>query len=123
MSNNNAKEIEKLVQATVTQTLARQTTTLQKPAEPLPVRDAVSGRIIKVPEKLQPGQKEEQTEGSIKSPLTQTGEMELYDPALHVDSTGILTFIYKPIKSVTFLTASATPQEMKFIFSDVPRAP
>ena len=117
--NNNAKQIEFLVRSIVRTEAGRVETVAG--AEPLPMvqPDAVPETIVRARDKIQPSQQEE-SEG-IKSPLTQTGALELYEPVLHTDSTGILTFVYKPVKAAVFNTSDATPKQIRFNFTDVQR--
>ena len=121
MTDNNAKQIETLVRAIVrTEASGAQKGNQAEPAA-LVRKDAVPSSIVKAKDKIQPTKLEEG--GGIKSPLTQLGAFEVYEPALHTDSTGILTFVYMPLKTATFKTADVIPKEVKFIFTDVPRAP
>lgn len=120
MSSNNAKQIEKLIKATVAQEKASGPKYFGSSPEPLVQKSAVPESIIKAKDKIQPSKLEEGSSG-VKSPLTQEQPSELYADALLTDSSGILTLVYKPRKSDVFKTADG--KEIKFVYLDVPRPP
>lgn len=124
MSSNNAKQIEKLIKATVAQEKASGPTYFGSSPEPLVQKSAVPESIIKAKDKIQPSkiQPSKLEEGSgVKSPLTQSGPAQVYEDALHVDSSGVLTLVYKPLKSLPFTTADG--KDFVLNFTDVVRPP
>lgn len=119
MSSNNAKQIEKLIKATVAQEKDRGPKYYGSSPEPLVQKSAVPGSIIKAKDKVQPSKLEEGS--GVKSPLTQSGPAQVYEDALHVDSSGVLTLVYKPLKSLPFTTADGKAFVLNF--SDISRPP
>ena len=118
-SNNNAKQIEKLIKATVAQEKASGPKYFGSSPEPLVQKSAVPESIIKAKDKIQPSKLEEGS--GVKSPLTQSGPAQVYEDALHVDSSGVLTLVYKPLKSLPFTTADGKAFVLNF--SDISRPP
>lgn len=122
MSSNNAKQIEKLIKATVAQEKDRGPKYYGSSPEPLVQKSAVPGSIIKAKDKIQPSKPCKLEEGSdVKSPLTQSGPAQVYEDALHVDSSGVLTLVYTPLKSLPFTTADGKAFVLNF--SDISRPP
>ena len=112
---NNAKEIEKLIKATVREEIAKVPVYAIPLPELIPMPAKVE-RLVEVQEKIQPSQQEG---GGVKSPLTEDGtKREYYPMRTFTDSSRLILYTVKPIKKMTFKTADSTPKDVVFIFAE-----
>jgi len=114
---NTAKQIEKLINSTISNS-ANQLGTNYFGSSPTPLV-APAGKpeqIVRVQEKVQPSRLEG---GGIKSPLTEDGaKREYYPPRTFTDSSRLILYTVKPIKKMTFKTADSVPKDVVFIFAE-----
>lgn len=115
---NNARQIERLVQATVREEAARKPLRyFGDTAEPLVAKPAQPAFISKAQEKIQPTNLE--TGSGLKNPLTEDGsKRELHPTRIFTDSSRLILYPVKPIKKLVMMTADAVPKEMVFIFAE-----